>query len=111
LWEDHHYRKYPELFPEHIAKMKELPEVMEHHYEHCVDSIRQRLMCTADDAVVTFRWVKDVPGPYPFFNTNHVCHDYEAMLGWTQARAANKAAIANYNFEKPANVVELSRAP
>ncbi|KAF2841968.1 hypothetical protein M501DRAFT_905644, partial [Patellaria atrata CBS 101060] len=58
------------------------------HFENCVDVIRNRLMCTADSQLVTFRWIEKVSGPYPFFDTKRVCHDYEALLEWTEVRKA-----------------------
>lgn len=56
IWQRHHYDKDPTnpLYALMAQKIAELPEIEEAHFEHCVDVIRQRLMCTADDSVSCF---------------------------------------------------------
>ncbi|ORY67104.1 uncharacterized protein BCR38DRAFT_387461 [Pseudomassariella vexata] len=89
LWATKHLIKYPELFPNMLAKQQEDPELEDAHFEHCVDVVRQRLMCTADPAIVTFQWIMGLPRPYPNFHTGHMCTDYGALRDWTDRRAAD----------------------
>lgn len=77
LWENHHYANHAHLFPDLTEKLRMPPDIMKSHYEHCVDVIRNQLMCTADSQLVTFRWVEGVHGPYPYFNTKHQCEEAE----------------------------------
>src|ERR1700753_4123246 len=111
LWEDHHYHKYPELFPGHGKMLRELPEITERHFEHCVDVIRNRLMCTADTQLVTFRWVEGISGPYPYFNTNHMCRNYEDLLEWDKMRQPDMNLYRGYDWKPPADAVKLKKAP
>ncbi|OCK85552.1 hypothetical protein K432DRAFT_342938 [Lepidopterella palustris CBS 459.81] len=111
LWEDHHFRTHPELFPNFAMKLRTQPNITEWHFEHCVDVLRNRLMCTADDQIVTFRWVKGVSGPYPYFNTKHECRDYEALLEWDEERRADKNMLEGYKWPVPEDAVKLTHAP
>ena len=76
-----------------------MPEIEEAHLEHCVDVIRQRLMCTADASVVTFRWVKGLSTPYPNFHTGHMCRNYEGLLDWAQERKADMAKVDDWDYQ------------
>ncbi|OOF98838.1 hypothetical protein ASPCADRAFT_127432 [Aspergillus carbonarius ITEM 5010] len=112
LWQDHHYQKHPEMFPELTEERNAFPDVAEEHYEHCVDMLRQRLMCTPDPNFVVWRWVEGVTGPYADFNTPHVCQDYEALLEWGQSRAVDADVVQDfYSWVPPADAVVLSQAP
>ena len=51
---------------------------------HCVEMLRQFVMCHADVGVITHNWVKDYPRPYPDFNTWHQCRDFENVLQWAK---------------------------
>jgi hypothetical protein len=51
---------------------------------HCLEMIRQALMCHADVGVIAHQWVKHYPGkPYPNFNVMHKCRNFEQVLQWT----------------------------
>jgi len=78
VWQDHH-REY---FPDMQRKIEEIPELYERHYEHCVDIIRQSLMCHFDAALMTFNWVLDHPNPTPNTNVVHKCVDWDRVQGW-----------------------------
>ena len=51
---------------------------------HCVEMLRQLLMCNADVGIISFHWVKGYKRPYPDFNTWHQCRDFDQVLKWTQ---------------------------
>jgi len=82
----------------------------EQHYEHCVDIIRQRLMCIADPGVVTFRWVKGITGPFPDFNTEHQCRSFDALLDWT-AQHGVEVPGDDFNWTMPAGGIMLEAQP
>ena len=100
IWGRHHYDKDPEnpLYAHMAAKIKEMPDIEEAHLEHCVDVIRQRLMCTADASIVTFRWVKGLSTPYPNFHTGHTCADYKGLLGWAEGRKADMSKVEGWDY-------------
>ena len=59
---------------------------------------RQRLMCTADAAIVTFRWVKGISTPYPNFHSGHMCADYEGLLEWGEGRKADMSKVEGWDY-------------
>ncbi|KAF2186661.1 hypothetical protein K469DRAFT_571849, partial [Zopfia rhizophila CBS 207.26] len=76
LWSHHHLQIYPHLFPMPAEKLRMQPKIEETHFEHSTDVTRQRLVCTADAAILTFRLAKGLSTPYPNFHTGHLHSDY-----------------------------------
>ncbi|KAF2397623.1 hypothetical protein EJ06DRAFT_584040 [Trichodelitschia bisporula] len=63
---------------EHIVKF---------HVTHCLDIIRQQLMCTVDVGVLgQVWWNPKAPEPFVDFNTRHECRDFEAVRSWAEVR-------------------------
>jgi len=56
------------------------------HVTHCLDIIRQQLMCTVDVGVLGQVWLyPDEPEAYVDFNTRHTCRNFEAIRQWAEA--------------------------
>ncbi|KAK3994930.1 hypothetical protein QBC44DRAFT_261069 [Cladorrhinum sp. PSN332] len=59
------------------------------HVDHCLESLRQSILCSADTNVYTLKWTKHsrvkptVKVPQP-----HACVDWEALHEWMRGRAA-----------------------
>lgn len=52
---------------------------------HCLDIIRQQLMCIVDIGVLGRVWYNpSSPTPFPDFNTEHKCRNYEAVRKWAE---------------------------
>ena len=52
---------------------------------HCLDFLRQRLMCTVDISVLGVVWVnKSNPVSFTDFNTKHVCRNFEQIRAWAE---------------------------
>lgn len=83
IWQDHH-RDY---FPDVQQKAQKVPELYERHYEHCVDYIRQSIMCQYDTGLVTYDWVLKHQNPTPNSNAMHKCVDWDAVQEWLKQRA------------------------
>ena len=68
-----------------------------HHYEHCLDGLRQDIMCKADDTPMEGN--RDRPG----LGDGQVmqCRDWDALIAWTQApeRHACHRLIDDYNTD------------
>lgn len=57
------------------------------HVAHCVDVLRQRLMCVVDTGLMGQVWVgRERPRAFPDFNTRHRCRDFEAVRRWAESR-------------------------
>ncbi|KUL86572.1 hypothetical protein ZTR_04224 [Talaromyces verruculosus] len=53
------------------------------HLDHCIEMLRQVIMCNTDINLIPTQWVHGRDRPYPNFNTKHVCRNYEAILQWS----------------------------
>lgn len=83
IWQDH----YMDYFPKMQDKKQRVPEMYERHYEHCVDYIRQSLMCQFDTGIIPYNWVLDHQNPTPNANTHHTCVDWDALQVWLEDRS------------------------
>ncbi|KAI1122363.1 hypothetical protein F5Y10DRAFT_271146 [Nemania abortiva] len=63
-------------------------EVQKNHIDHCLEIIRQVVMCNGDTGLITFHWVEENRAPYPDFNTLHACKDPEEILALAKEREA-----------------------
>lgn len=57
------------------------------HADHCIDDIRQSLMCHADLSVVTFDWQPGHRKPGPNFHLDQTCVDWDALDAWAAKRS------------------------
>ena len=55
---------------------------------HCLDIIRQQLMCTVDIGVLGLIYYHNAttgePTPFVDFNTKHTCRNYDAVRQWAE---------------------------
>jgi hypothetical protein len=72
---------------------------------HCLDILRQQLMCTADVGVFGQVWYRaapeDVPSAFVDFNTNHKCRNYEDIRKWAEERQLPEDKDAPEDFLMP----------
>ncbi|KAK0510644.1 hypothetical protein JMJ35_007076 [Cladonia borealis] len=59
------------------------------HIAHCLDIIRQSLMCSVSVDLITSNWVETQKSPYPDFNVAHQCRDFDAIMQWAQEQQAD----------------------
>ncbi|KAL8701607.1 MAG: hypothetical protein Q9201_004815 [Fulgogasparrea decipioides] len=83
IWQDH----YIDVLPDVQAQKANITEMYGRHYEHCVDYIRQSLMCKFDTTIMPFNWVLDHQNPTPNGNTIHKCINWDHMQDWLKSRA------------------------
>ncbi|KAI2607962.1 hypothetical protein GGR54DRAFT_389811 [Hypoxylon sp. NC1633] len=89
-----HY--HPEVGPE------EIPHWLL-HIDHCLDLIRQALMCRADTSLMTFQWAADRREPMlKLESPEHVCVDWKDLMEKVESRRvsdADMAVLTNPNLE------------
>jgi hypothetical protein len=105
LWQDHHRG----LLPDVELMAEQIPEMYERHYEHCVDYIRQGLMCNFDTGLLTFDWVLDHPNPTPNGNTPHKCVNWDVLQLWLEEQAVEIPEA--FKWEHPEGQESLSWNP
>jgi hypothetical protein len=52
------------------------------HIDHCIDSIRQSLMCSSDISAISWSWSEDENRAKKDVTTIHTCRDFEAIKEW-----------------------------
>lgn len=60
-----------------------LTQEVAHHSAHCVDFIRQAIMCAGD---ISLEGKTEAPG----FGSPHECVDYQAVLDWANEHSGEK---------------------
>lgn len=74
----------PELYPEWAHSLERMDdELIPYHVDHCIDEIRQSLMCHADATLLVSDWVDGYPGPWPNFNVDHNCVNWDSVMQCT----------------------------
>ena len=54
--------------------------------DHCIELIRQVLVCHGDVTVVTYDWLHDDPIPMPRWEVEHECVDWNELDAWALNR-------------------------
>ncbi|KAJ5113792.1 hypothetical protein N7456_002326 [Penicillium angulare] len=60
--------------------------ILKPHLDHCIDSIRQSIMCTGDMTMAPIIWDFNKGRFIPDFEVHHTCRDYDALKEWTLLR-------------------------
>ncbi|OAG13184.1 uncharacterized protein CC84DRAFT_1228221 [Paraphaeosphaeria sporulosa] len=60
------------------------------HLDHCIDSIRQSLMCSADVTPLPYVWWRKYDQLMPATAVAHTCRDFEAIRDWAKEHRAGK---------------------
>ncbi|KHN94754.1 uncharacterized protein MAM_07350 [Metarhizium album ARSEF 1941] len=85
--------------------------ILRPHITHCLDVIRQVLMCNVDTGVLGQVWANsESPFPFPDFNTNHKCKNYGDVREWAMnlQRPPNDEIPADYLAKpRPGDVFPL----
>lgn len=66
------------------------------HIDHCIDSIRQTLMCSADVSPIVFNWDPSVNYSRPISTIYHTCRDFEALRQWTEDHQVKNFDASTY---------------
>ncbi|KAF7957961.1 hypothetical protein EAE96_003528 [Botrytis aclada] len=70
----------------HIYGEKE-KETMGEHTEHCIEILRQSVMCRGDTTLITFHWGHTVKLPQPDFTQEHTCVNWDSLMKWAEPRS------------------------
>ncbi|GIC90530.1 oxidase ustYa family protein [Aspergillus udagawae] len=61
-----------------------------HHLDHCIEMIRQSLMCSADITVDVWEWNEEKQMVTVRADNMHTCRDFEAIRQWALERPAGE---------------------
>jgi Mycotoxin biosynthesis protein UstYa len=66
------------------------------HVSHCLDIIRQSLQCNANADIITHVWKEGQDGPYPDFNIERKCSNFEGLRDWQERAMVPDELVAEY---------------
>ncbi|KAF9497144.1 hypothetical protein BDN71DRAFT_1445169 [Pleurotus eryngii] len=78
---------------------KDLPHVSDtEHVSHCIDMIRQSLMCSADISVISWYMPEasspeHAPKPLPRFDQTRMCRDFDSLRDWARSRTPDAEGL------------------
>ncbi|KAH7919152.1 hypothetical protein BV22DRAFT_1041177 [Leucogyrophana mollusca] len=84
------------------------PEAFRTHVDHCIEMIRQNIMCRGDVTMITYDWVKGSKDPFPNFNVRHQCRNFDKVLDWVDA---HRVFIPKSKFVRLEDSVDLPSPP
>ena len=71
--------------------------IVRHHVSHCLDIIRQQLMCTPDTGLLgQVWWDPEYPQAFVDFNTEHKCKNFDAIRQWAEKRQIPETVPADF---------------
>ncbi|KAH8093877.1 hypothetical protein BXZ70DRAFT_897114 [Cristinia sonorae] len=71
----------------------------EDHMSHCMDNIRQSLMCAADISLVVWQWVEESQRASIMMNTVHSCRNYDKIADWAKAHRRERHFDSSIHVE------------
>ncbi|KAH7082624.1 hypothetical protein BKA63DRAFT_403231, partial [Paraphoma chrysanthemicola] len=80
------------------------PELHRVHTDHCIHIVLQNLMCSATADIITQPWVEGQSHPFPDFNVNKKCRNFDALLEWHEENMITDMA-GFLKIQKPADHV------
>ncbi|KAM3497879.1 hypothetical protein MY10362_008783 [Beauveria mimosiformis] len=63
--------------PNPVAQQRE-------HFDHCIDLLRQTLMCHGDISMHPFEWIDGYRFPWPTERTEHQCRNWDKLVAWSK---------------------------
>jgi hypothetical protein len=60
---------------------------MPEHIDHCLDNLRQLVMCKADVSLQTYDWLDNTPRPFANFKIEHECYNWDVVNEWAKKRS------------------------
>lgn len=54
------------------------------HFDHCIDLLRQVIMCHGDISLHTYEWKDDYRWPWPSMQTEHQCRNWDKLMLWSK---------------------------
>ncbi|KAI1136544.1 hypothetical protein F5Y05DRAFT_414804 [Hypoxylon sp. FL0543] len=83
-------------------------EMRHSHWDHCIEALRQYVICNADTTVVTHNWFERVNVPIASQDNPRRCADWDAHFRWQLDR---QAPAPGAPLTKPADAVERPVLP
>lgn len=97
------YYNFPYYKDMGMHAFKNDDHILQLHVSHCVDILRQVLMCNVDTGVLGQVWYDpEKPATFPDFHTTHVCKNYDAVRQWAEKLQAPPVDELPADYLQPA---------
>jgi hypothetical protein len=74
--------------------------------DHCLDALREQLMCTADIGILPYVRVKDKDRAYPDFPAApHMCRNFDDIREWARNAQLGKEQTEYLHDAQPGDIV------
>jgi len=79
---------YPDYYPQIHGNERgnSIEDLDGLHWSHCIESLRQSLMCSADISPLVWQWVDRVKEVRIMGNIAHTCRNYDKIKEWALQR-------------------------
>ncbi|KAI0520849.1 hypothetical protein F5B22DRAFT_653787 [Xylaria bambusicola] len=90
-----------------VSSRKKLGEFSQRtdHNDHCIDYLRQSIMCHGDVTPITFEWNSEINNYLGHHSTEHQCRDFNQIFNWAKGRGRTglmaDGAHQNVELERP----------
>jgi hypothetical protein len=84
---------------------------MTEHINHCADMLRQKLMCDADQTMITYNWLKRHKSPHPNFNVQHQCRNYSALIETAKRNKVDTDMIPKRSDFEKGSLIDFTDPP
>ncbi|KAH8890658.1 hypothetical protein GQ53DRAFT_650157 [Thozetella sp. PMI_491] len=79
---------FPESYPDDWEIFKPpFPGGIGEHVDHCLENLRQSIMCQGDLSLYRYKWLPTQDMPKPLAHMDHVCVDWDHLMEWAAERS------------------------
>jgi DUF1365 family protein len=79
------------LHPNEYPASKNPHHLNYEHFMHCIDSLRQAIMCFSDITPIPFAWDERVGHVQHHESIRHTCRNFDAIHGWAVDNAMERS--------------------
>lgn len=76
------------------------------HMDHCIDLLRQSVMCSSDITPITYAWYPKYQKVLPTMGITHTCRDFDAIRDWAKEHQTHKFDAEDHVEEVVHNLPE-----
>ncbi|MCJ1391221.1 hypothetical protein MMC18_004083 [Xylographa bjoerkii] len=102
---------HQDYYQSRALEFQDPPHTVRVHLDHCIEMLRQFLMCNADAGLYTHRWIENYPRPYPNFNTWHKCRNFENVLEYAKSHQIKPPPGWHYPVPAGAHIFPDAQVP
>lgn len=93
------------LHPDYYPERRMNTTYGDWHIRHCIDSVRQSLMCSSDISVIVWQWNEKFQTNTPKGNVAHTCRKYDKVLEWAKEREFDFKRYFNYKVHMKDDII------